>query len=105
MQILNYEENNYGYIESKSLDIRYYCLENAMHYDTMLYLVSLFFGVDDLIKDKYTVEEIADFIKKDIIIVAKDTDSELYKEKLINDFTRFSFTNSAKFRRIKSEFY
>lgn len=104
LQILNYNKDNYGYVESKFLNIRYYCIENAQHYDTMLYLASLFFGIDDLIKDEYTAEEVANFIRTDMTIVS-DTDSETYKEKLLKDFTRFKTTSEGTFKRIKRDFY
>ena len=105
MNILNYDKKNYGYVESKSLNIRYYCIENAQHYDTMLYLASLFFGIDELIKDKFTIEDVVNFIKKDITIVSIRTNSEEYKKRLIKDFTRFNFKLSTHFKRIKNDFY
>ena len=98
---LNYDSYNYGYVVSRSLKKRYWATSLAQHYNITLYLSSLFFGIDDLIKGKYTKEDIINFVEKDIIIDSDRTTVET----VIQDMRRHLADVDWWFKRIKDDFY
>lgn len=97
------DEDNCGYVECPLLNARIYC-RNANHYDAALVLTSMFFGMEDLLKDNYTYDDIIKFIQEHIIIHSRITS----KQTIIDDLKKtntYDIPLHIVFQRINSEHF